>query len=138
MPYLIVLQGLEDAFDGANRRDIHRLFLRKDGKDDRSRVSAVDDDVLEEVAYTQEEDDIAREKYFIRHDDDGLALPAFAGGGNMPPQVELARLPICAVFHRLTTGRGVPHSFASFIRQWPALPRVVVRSFILMHLLHIC
>lgn len=57
----------------------------------------------------------------------------------------LARIPTCAVFHKFTTGRGVPHSFVSaylfssclllvltacflgFFRQWPALPRVVVR-----------
>lgn len=38
----------------------------------------------------------------------------------------LARLPTCAVFHKLTAGRGVPHTFYGFLRQWPALPRVVV------------
>ena len=39
---------------------------------------------------------------------------------------ELARIPTCAVFHKLTPGQGVPHSFVGFIRQYPALPRVVV------------
>ena len=41
---------------------------------------------------------------------------------------QLSRLNTCAVFHKLTSGRGVPHTFYGFLRQWPALPRVVVRS----------
>ncbi|KAF8882060.1 potassium transporter, partial [Gymnopilus junonius] len=39
---------------------------------------------------------------------------------------ELQRIPSAAVFHKITTGKGVPHTFVEFIRQWPALPRVVV------------
>lgn len=42
------------------------------------------------------------------------------------PRLPLARLPTCAVFHKLTAGRGVPHTFYGFLRQWPALPRVIV------------
>ena len=121
-------KGLEDAFDGANRKDVHRLILRKDSKTlkDKDSSTTPPEEVLEEVAYSQEEDDIAREKYFIRNGE-SLAVESFMPqGGAAGAHVELARLPICAVFHRLTAGRGIPHSFASFIRQWPALPRVVV------------
>lgn len=50
-------------------------------------------------------------------------------------KLELARIPTCAVFHKLTPGKGVPHSFIGFIRQWPALPRVVVSSFPLFAIL---
>ena len=39
---------------------------------------------------------------------------------------ELVRIETCAVFHKLTPGAGVPHSFVGFVRQYPALPRVVV------------
>jgi KUP system potassium uptake protein len=39
---------------------------------------------------------------------------------------ELVRIPTCAVFHKFASGKGVPHSFVGFIRQWPALPEVVV------------
>jgi len=42
------------------------------------------------------------------------------------PRLRLPRLPTCAVFHKLTSGRGVPHTFYGFLRQWPALPRVVI------------
>lgn len=65
----------------------------------------------------------------------------------------LARIPTCAIFHKLTTGRGVPHAFTSalmfsfssklhislscvhieFVRQWPALPRLVVSIVLLSY-----
>lgn len=41
-------------------------------------------------------------------------------------QRELSRIPTCAVFHKIASGAGVPHTFVGFIRQWPALPRIVV------------
>ena len=46
---------------------------------------------------------------------------------------ELVRIDSCATFHKLTPGQSVPHSFVSFVRQWPAFPRVVV-SFIFLFL----
>lgn len=66
------------------------------------------------------------EKPLFLHTDDGHTIP-------------LTRLPTCAIFHKnecatsLTSGGGggnasVPHSFYAFLRQWPALPRVVVRT----------
>lgn len=56
---------------------------------------------------------------------------------------DLVRIPTCAIFHKLAEGKGVPHTFigtsrrnfrilflfkpfSGFVRQWPALPRVVV------------
>jgi len=39
---------------------------------------------------------------------------------------EIQRIPTFAIFHKLTPGKGIPHTFVAFIRQWPALPRVVV------------
>ncbi|ORY35332.1 potassium transporter-domain-containing protein [Naematelia encephala] len=39
----------------------------------------------------------------------------------------LAKIPVMAIFHRNdSTGRGVPHSFASFLQRYPALPAVVI------------
>ena len=40
----------------------------------------------------------------------------------------LQRISTCAIFHKFTHGPGVPHTFVAFIRQWPALPRVVVST----------
>ena len=38
----------------------------------------------------------------------------------------LARLPACAIFHKLSAGKGAPHTFYSFLWQWPSVPRIVV------------
>jgi len=68
------------------------------------------------------------------------------GKGNaLEEKRELGRLPMLAIFHKMAYEKGVPYSFVSeysafgsaekgcltfprtgFIRQWPALPRVVV------------
>jgi len=45
---------------------------------------------------------------------------------NTQMTVDLARIPSCTIFHKLTAGRGVPHSFYAFIKHLPALPRVVI------------
>ncbi|THU95303.1 potassium transporter [Dendrothele bispora CBS 962.96] len=39
---------------------------------------------------------------------------------------EIVRVPTMAVFHKLTAGRGVPHTFVGLISQWHALPQVLV------------
>ncbi len=63
-----------------------------------------------EIQYLpHEETGYATEKYFIR-DNDGL-VEAPLPHDNANSTLELARLPTCAVFHRMTTGKGIPHSF---------------------------
>ncbi|KAG7095371.1 hypothetical protein E1B28_006129 [Marasmius oreades] len=39
---------------------------------------------------------------------------------------ELMRIPTCAVFHRYVAGRGFPHAFSAFVRQWPGVPQVLI------------
>lgn len=111
---------MEDSFDGRSRTDVHHLILRKDNEKSSAEEGIAD------IAYASAEDDNQREVYFVRERHDGL--DAFLPKGDDKSVLELARLPTCAVFHRLTAGngKGIPHSFAGFIRQWPALPRVVV------------
>jgi len=46
---------------------------------------------------------------------------------------DLQRITTCAIFHKFTHGPGVPHTFVGFIRQWPALPRVVVSSILVIY-----
>lgn len=78
-------------------------------------------------------------KYFIRDAQVGEIMV------EDKEKMELVRLPTCAIFHKLGAGTGVPPSFlgkslrlsyygpmelttvSGFIKQWPALPRVVVR-----------
>lgn len=64
-----------------------------------------------ELSYVKSQD---ADKLYMRGEDDAH------------PRLPLPRLPTCAVFHKLTGGKGVPHTFYAFLRQWPALPRVVV------------
>ena len=123
--YLAYDQGLEDDFDGANRKDVHRLILRQD------QDTQMAEETLDQVAHTatsSTDDDLPKEKYFIRDSDGDVASNAFLPQKETQSMLELTRLPTCAVFHRLTSGDGIPHSFAGFIRQWPALPRLVVST----------
>jgi KUP system potassium uptake protein len=39
----------------------------------------------------------------------------------------LVRLPTCAIFHKMWIGNGAPHTFYGLLRQWPRVPRIVVR-----------
>lgn len=41
-------------------------------------------------------------------------------------EIELTRTQTCAIFHNLSSGTGVPHAFYAFLRQLPALPRLIV------------
>ena len=61
-----------------------------------------------------------------RHDFRKSIDSASEGACSVEEKRELVRIETCAVFHKLTPGPGVPHSFIGFVRQWPSLPRVVV------------
>lgn len=61
-------------------------------------------------------------------EDDTPAIPDETLWLSVPEgQLELPRISTMAIFHKTSDGRGVPHAFYSFLRRWPALPRVVVR-----------
>ncbi|KAJ7643910.1 potassium transporter [Roridomyces roridus] len=97
-------KGLEDKFDGANRLNL-RHFIHPD----------IDEKQEDEEAEEEDVDADIKEKTY-HHSLDRLE------DGKHP----LARLQTCAVFHKITRGSGVPHTFVGFVRQWPALPRVVI------------
>ncbi|KAJ7288009.1 potassium transporter [Mycena rebaudengoi] len=99
-------KGLEDQFDGNNRQNL-RHFIHAD---------AIEKDADED----EEEPENVKERDLKYHIEQ---IPAPDGVAVTQP---LVRLPTCAVFHKVARGRGVPHSFIAFIRQWPALPRVVI------------
>ncbi|KAJ7689182.1 potassium transporter [Mycena rosella] len=103
-------KGLEDKFDGENRTNLrHFIHSNSDEQEDEEEEEG-DEEVAEEKVkplqyhYTVEGygDKIEDEKH------------------------PLVRFPTCAVFHKFTRGQGAPHTFTGFIRQWPALPRVVI------------
>ena len=119
---------MEDDFDGQNRMNLRHFIGMNESKKPLS-----DDDISSEVEYPLS-------YYYIQN-------PSMYGpisDKSVERRVEIERIPTFAIFHKLATGKGVPHTFVGefaffttlqffftslgvgFIRQWPALPRVVV------------
>ncbi|KAF8750061.1 potassium transporter [Rhizoctonia solani] len=117
-------KGLEDEFDGANRRNLrHFIMLDSIGPDEKfspavistySQTNTVNEEITSADDQPAMEDDLENEKL-------GLYLLTDRQDRRLLPRVETA-----AVFHKLSAGKGVPHAFYAFLRQWPALPRVVI------------
>jgi KUP system potassium uptake protein len=134
-------KGLEDGFDKANRKNL-RHFIQQHDSDS---VSSLQDPEKEEedratgdgatgVETTQRVViDSATTTTVLVHRNRGLSYmsryrvsPSSDPDMMMEERRELQRIPTCAIFHKFTRGFGVPHTFVCFVRQWPALPRVVV------------
>jgi KUP system potassium uptake protein len=120
-------KGLEDAFDATNRRNLRRFIVSRDeGKSSAvdlhipRGVQSVDDDLDRAPSASGMSDEKAGQDYYY------MAHPLNASAEE--ERKALVRINTCAVFYKLSAGVGVPHSFVGFIRQWPALPRVVVRA----------
>ena len=119
-------QGLEDRFDGANRKNL-RHFIHMENQSvggytrrPQAEVQFEDDGQVSD----EKTDSVGVSYYYISRnmDDQHPKEP------DSPTEVrrELVRIPTCAVFHKIASGAGVPHTFVGFVRQWPALPRIVV------------
>jgi KUP system potassium uptake protein len=113
---------LEDEFDGANRRNLLHFINENYGTNTRTSQMTIEGNgamieqprgltyvsrVLERSPSANDTDEYINEKHLIE-------------------KRELVRISTCAIFHKYTRGPGVPHTFVGFIRQWPALPQVVV------------
>ncbi|KAH9480360.1 High affinity potassium transporter [Psilocybe cubensis] len=116
----------EDNFDGKNRMNL-RHFIHQTSKNGHS---LDDDSGSEDMSYyflgkelPSDDAKFADEKHVDIHE-------LQRGDGKIDEKhsekKELQRIPSCAVFHKIASGPGVPHTFIGFIRQWPALPRVVI------------
>jgi len=145
-------KGLEDKFDGANRRNLRHFIgveskgedrekaIRKRlnstqvpqgtsaltyvvGKPNTNSVSNAGATLVRSNTTEVDDADSTLDSAEELKGQDSLYLVAEDDGH---PRLPLPRLPTCAVFHKLTAGRGVPHTFYGFLRQWPALPRVVI------------
>lgn len=106
-------KGNEDTFDGNNRRNLRQL-LSLDPSSSSEKRSTRPPSAANEV-----EDDLELETELVEKMSLYLQMD--------DKKIELPRIPTCAVFHKMSSGKGVPHTFSGFIKQWPALPRVVVR-----------
>ncbi|KAF9561755.1 potassium transporter [Agrocybe pediades] len=104
----------EDNFDGKNRMNL-RHFIHHDN---RNGTLSLEDEI------SSDHQDISY--YFYK----GTAGEALGSDKYLDEKngerKELARINSCAVFHKIASGKGVPHTFIGFIRQWPALPRVII------------
>ena len=101
------LQGLEDEFDGANRKSLRRFIVTSDIEkppiEPESALESSRDSEIEELAAD------------APGASDVKALYLAADAQN--PARELAVLPIIAVFHKFASGKGIPHSFVGFVKQ---------------------
>jgi len=125
-------KGLEDNFDGVNRHNLRHFIVNsfnkphgnigdikvaKTSAHQYSTMATLTQGSGVEEAST--EDDVASK-------DDGKGESLYLVSEDKTFVRELSRVPIMAVFHKIAGGKGVPHTFYAFLKQWPALPRVVV------------
>ena len=137
-------KALEDEFDGSNRRDL-RHFISTEVQISEQPARAVSpsvrsgDDARDEFGTSEMNvatlDDQFKEgvSLFLHGDAPASLAQRITTGianedkkGQKEEKLILARLPTCAIFHTLSAGKGAPHTFYSFLRQWPSVPRIVV------------
>ncbi|KAG6828165.1 hypothetical protein H0H92_008933 [Tricholoma furcatifolium] len=106
-------KSLEDNFDGTNRQNL-RHFIQQGSKS--ALVNAPGKDI----------DETASEGESVFYYIPGINEKHDPSEIYELERRELQRIPSCAIFHKVAEGKGIPHSFVGFIRQWPALPRVVI------------
>jgi KUP system potassium uptake protein len=140
-------KGLEDAFDGSNRRNL-RQFISTEIQDSEKKnptcaaspsIRSGDDAARDEAGVSEMnvvtlEDQLKEEVSLFLHRDTPTSLTRRTSAGlavdekkgEKEEKLVLVRLPTCAIFHKSSAGKGAPHTFYGFLRQWPSVPRIVV------------
>jgi KUP system potassium uptake protein len=132
-------QELEDAFDKENRRKLTRVVLNQ-GKATAAQGGhpAVDKKITfvperergrstSPILISQLPRNSAphhRRRDASLHQDEHGAL--YVKRSDSEDLIKVQRIPTLAIVHKLSEGKGVPHAFSVFLRQIPALPKVVV------------
>lgn len=132
-------QELEDAFDKENRRKLTRVVLNQ-GKTTAAQGSLLPDD--KKISFMPERErgrsispilisQLSRSPVTHHkrrdaslHEDEHGAL--YVKRSDSEDLIKVQRIPTLAIVHKLSEGKGVPHAFSVFLRQVPALPKVVV------------
>ncbi|PAV24186.1 potassium transporter [Pyrrhoderma noxium] len=121
-------KGLEDKFDGANRRNLRLFISEGDDGANTVHIETADERSLNEhdrgSGVTFERD--APTLYYMARTTMQTPTDEKSMMVWEEEKRKLPRIDSCAIFHKLTPGSGVPHSFIGFVRQWPSLPRVVI------------
>lgn len=135
-----ILQELEDTFDRENKRNLTRVILHHEpgakspacGLKDKKiafapakRVRSSDPIAISQLSRRTS---IAHRSEGLRQDEHG---GLYVARTNSEDLIKVQRIPTLAIVHKLTEGKGVPHAFSVFLRQIPALPRVVVSGLIM-------
>ena len=123
-------KGLEDEFDGVNRRNLRHFISKVISEKPVSPpplhpvspggVEFIEEYLAAALANPAPPDEPQRVKQTVQ---------LFLDVGEQE-KIPLPRMSTMAIFHKLSSGKGVPHTFYGFLRRWPALPQVVVSSFI--------
>ncbi|EJU00469.1 potassium transporter [Dacryopinax primogenitus] len=132
-------KGLEDQFDGVNRHNLRHFIVNAahlphgnaGGKDDKlGKSTAVNctstTATLIQGSHAEEVEPSTEDDVYSKDGGEGKPDALYLVSEDKTYVRELSRVPIMAVFHKLAGGKGVPHTFYAFLKQWPALPRVVV------------
>lgn len=103
-------KGLEDNFDRENRKNL-RLFIETedDKADEAYALPSADtdsDEALGDEAEKSGETALHRRHYYLYPERQSMDAETPA-----PKRRELVRINSCAIFHKRTHGKGVPHAF---------------------------
>jgi KUP system potassium uptake protein len=112
---------LEDRFDGTNRRNLRHFIISGEKGEEVALPLGAPQPIISDADDVTEAESVQQSYYYYARDRT-TADPVERDEDRR----ELVRIPTCAVFHKFASGKGVPHSFVGFIRQWPALPQVVI------------
>ncbi|KAJ8082836.1 hypothetical protein PM082_008693 [Marasmius tenuissimus] len=118
-------KGLEDRFDGKNVLELPGFVVEQD----RALAQLEQELSLADHASGEHYDFYVPEVTEAAAVQDMVGLSRVRGRGNRDTKFdnrELMRIPTCAVFHRYVAGKGFPHAFAGFVRQWPGVPQVLI------------
>jgi KUP system potassium uptake protein len=118
---------MEDEFDGANRKNLLHFIQEKHGI-----YSQTSQETFEGVSPGQTIDQLRGLTYVSRTLESSTDDADDYAKEKLIEKRELIRISTCSIFHKYSRGPGVPHTFVGFIRQWPALPQVVV-SIVVSH-----
>ncbi|TFK27651.1 potassium transporter [Coprinopsis marcescibilis] len=106
-------KALEDKFDGVNRMNLRHFIGLYADPDESDGIESSDNSGKSGYFLHKTNGDVSSSEQEKQED-------------GSEPRKELVRISTCAIFHKISQGKGVPHTFVGFVRQWPALPRVVI------------
>jgi KUP system potassium uptake protein len=107
--------NLEDKFDNANSQRLDKVLINR-------REYIPQSPIPRNSVQLREEIDIQAATNEYQFQDVAISEDVFLDG-----LTKLDRIPVMTFFHRNDSeGKGIPHTFSSFLHRYPALPQVVI------------